>query len=112
MMILLKLNIRRENILRIRIRMGGGGEGKSFEFVNCYFVCSGLTPDVIICCLTINIYIARPGLNYRNSKIGQCKTIVTPKFEILLFSHISTRNIPAHILLSNYLEFRPLFLNY
>ena len=24
-------------------------------------------------------YNARPGLNYRNSKIGQCKTIVTPK---------------------------------
>ena len=58
MMILLKLKIRRENILRIRIRMGGGGgEGKSFEFVNCNFVCSGLTPDVIIRCLTINIYI-------------------------------------------------------
>ena len=70
MMILLKLKIRRENILRIRIRMGGGGEGKSFELVNCNFVCSGLTPDVIIRCLTINIYIGTSLLQFSILLLG------------------------------------------
>ena len=42
------------------------------------------------------------GLNYRNSKESQCKTSVTPNFEILLFLVNPTQNIRTHSIPTKY----------